>query len=183
MGTQEELTLPPLRRMRSVLVLLVLASSTLAFGPCQPYGFGLPSFHFRAPLLGQLSEVGPLEFVLRVPAFGGVEDLRISVDEEPLDPESWDRGHREVRGPLEGLQDGKHHLRAELDLRIAFLFQIQLEAATWFDLAELENAELAPRLVDDDEARRACQDLYSPIIHRGLFRELAGVMSPDRHKN
>ncbi len=130
---------------RAVLLLpvLVVASLSLAMGPCSGHpGGGLPFFRFEAPLPGQLSQVGPLGFELRLPPHPKQANLVIELDGQPLDPSSFERGRRQVSGPLPPLGPGAHELRASIELRpVPFLPARVLHAAAAFELVQLENPE------------------------------------------
>ncbi len=129
--------------IRKLPLLLLAAGFSLAVGPCPETGLGLPFFRFEAPLYGQLSELGPLGFELRVPRRARTDQLSVELDGQPLDPAGFARDGDRVSGALPELGEGLHVLRASLALRpFSFLPAFRMQATTWFELIPaLANAD------------------------------------------
>ncbi len=132
------------RRTFRLAVLTLTAIACMGFESCIPEDFGSVFFHFRAPAYRQLSEVGVLDVRLRVPFFGRLENLEVTLQQEsgalsPI-PVSVDR-RGFASGSAEVLEPGRYRLSAEVDVRFLFFIVGHLSAATQFQTVALENSD------------------------------------------
>jgi hypothetical protein len=127
-------------RRYSLLLLLLVVPLSLGNGSCGPFGFGTPFFHFRAPLLNQLSLPGALDLELRVPPGAVRSSLVVKLDDAAVPTGGFTQLPQSVTGSLDVPGEGSHTLLATIDVRILF-FRTTLVAATAFDVANLENPD------------------------------------------
>lgn len=138
-------------RLRWILVTALLALLSMGAGSCDRYGVGTPALFFQAPLLWQVSLVEGVELELSVGHLVDPETLEVTLDGEALDPADFavTQGEKllailpapkRLQTVLPVLDEGLHALAAkgELDL---FFFTIPLEAATFFQTADLERPD------------------------------------------
>ena len=89
---------------------------------------------------------------MMLPAAREFAKLDIRVDGSLLDPARYSReNRRNVVGTLSGLGEGLHTLEAELELNLFFFFlSIDLEAASWFELVDLQDPDTCEILNDTE---------------------------------
>ncbi len=139
-----------IRRRHLLPLLSVFALALLGTESCDKYGLGSPFLFFRAPLFLQVSLPDAVAVDLHLSELVDVESLEILLDDEALDPASYQisegEGRFEIFSPLKaeavlsGLEDGEHWLvaRATVDF---FFFEKTLHAATRFDTTDLERPD------------------------------------------
>jgi hypothetical protein len=92
-----------------------------------------------APAEGQLSQVGPVAFELRLPPGAKADDVALHVDGAALDASAFERRGRTLTGTLEGLGAGRHTLEVSVDAGRGKRGPDAL--ASWFELIELESPD------------------------------------------
>ncbi|HME70201.1 MAG TPA: hypothetical protein VKM54_10090, partial [Myxococcota bacterium] len=127
-------------RIRRSLLIALVAAGAAGSGPCAQ-GTGTPFFFFRAPLFGQLSLVGQIPVELVLPGFAHIDSLTLSLDGAALGPGSFTRNPTLLEGTLPALGAGQHELAAEAKVRF-FFFQFAIDAATQFELVDLDRPDV-----------------------------------------
>ncbi len=140
----------PSTRRRAFCMILIVAAFSLGISRCDTFGYGTPLFHFRAPRLFQLSLLGSLAYDLHLPPLAIRESLVVNLDGAPLPTGGLANVPGGVSGSVNAPTEGTHSLSATIDVRLLFFFRAKLTAATFFDIADLENPEQCEILNDGE---------------------------------
>jgi hypothetical protein len=122
-----------MRQLRAWFLTVAGVLSTAAAG-AHP-----PRLELVAPAEGQLSQVGPLAFELRLPPGAKAGEVALHVDGAALDTSTFERRGRTLTGTLQGLGAGRHTLDVSIEARRG---KHRTDAlSSWFELIELENPD------------------------------------------
>jgi hypothetical protein len=89
-----------------------------------------------APAAGQLSQVGPVAFALRMPAAARGGPLVVEVDGQRVPAAQLHVSRGRVSGTLSGLGEGRHEIVARVRIGSA-----QFEGRSWFELVDLDRPD------------------------------------------
>ena len=128
-------------RRRTLALILGVAALSLGISRCDSFSYGTPLFHFRAPKLFQLSLPGSLAFDLRLPPLAIRSSLVLKLDGAPIPTSGLANVPGGVAGAVAAPAEGTHSLAATIDVKLLFFFHTTLTAATFFDIADLENPD------------------------------------------